>query len=256
MIIAGNEFLLSGTSASTPVVAGFISNINAARLTQGKGSVGWINPALYAAANAFVNDITSGNNKCDYNQRCCPQGFDAVPGWDPTTGLGSLDYTKMVSVFEPNYLSPPTSTPTPSPTSAPTAAPIAAPSDIITTVAGNGDYSFSVIGYNGDGKTATSAQLNYPEYVAVDLSGNIYIVQSNSVRKVTALTGIITTVAGTGVAGYNGDGITAKSAQMWSPGGVCIDVYGNIYISEIGNHRVRKVTALTGIITTLAGTGV
>ena len=123
---------------------------------------------------------------------------------------------------------------------------------IITTIAGTG-----TLGYNGDGILATSAQINYPDGLDIDRSGNIYIADRENcrVRKVTASTGIITTVAGTGLNFYNGDGILATSAQLNYPGGVAVDNSGNVYISEI-YHRVRKVTASTGIITTIAGTGI
>jgi tripeptidyl-peptidase I len=108
-IIGRKVYGLYGTSAAAPVVAGFFSNVNAARLAAGKGSLGWINPALYEYGSAFVNDITSGDNKCGaLNQNriptCCRQGFTAVPGWDPTTGLGSINYGKMAIVLESSNL--------------------------------------------------------------------------------------------------------------------------------------------------------
>ena len=92
-------FKVSGTSASAPAIGGFISNINAARIAAGKGSVGWINPTLYANHTAFVNDITSGDNHCASDGLCCPHGFETTPGWDPVTGLGSVDYGKMQTLF-------------------------------------------------------------------------------------------------------------------------------------------------------------
>ena len=96
----GNVIEQYGTSASAPVIAGFFSNINAVRLAAGKGSLGWVNPLLYTDPSAFVNDITSGKNNCGAQNAtgyyyCCNQGFAAVAGWDPTTGLGSLDYAKL-----------------------------------------------------------------------------------------------------------------------------------------------------------------
>jgi tripeptidyl-peptidase I len=99
VIIGGNKYDVSGTSASCPAVAGLFSNINAARLAIGKGSLGWINPALYTKGSYFVNDITSGHIKCAADGTCCTTGFHATPGWDPATGLGSVNYGKMASFF-------------------------------------------------------------------------------------------------------------------------------------------------------------
>jgi trimeric autotransporter adhesin len=125
-------------------------------------------------------------------------------------------------------------------------------SGIITTVAGDGS-----IGYKGDGGLATSAGLNYPSGVAVDASGNIYIADSynHRIRMVTKSTGIITTVAGDGQYGYNGDGGLATSAVMNHPFDIAFDASGNIYIADYLNSRIRMVTKSTGIITTVAGDG-
>ena len=121
----------------------------------------------------------------------------------------------------------------------------------IGTVAGNG-----ISGYSGDGDQALCAQVNAPG-VGVDISGNVYVVDygNNRIRKVNFSTGIITTVAGNGNQGYNGDGIAATDAELWSPNGVAVDGSGNIYIADYLNNRVRKVTASTGIISTIAGNG-
>jgi hypothetical protein len=123
---------------------------------------------------------------------------------------------------------------------------------IITTVAGNGTS-----GYAGDGGAATSAQINAVYRQTFDSAGNMYIAEygNNRVRKVAAATGIITTVAGTGTAGYSGDGGLATSAKINGPQGVAVDSAGNLYIADSANSRVRKVTAATGMITTVAGTG-
>jgi hypothetical protein len=122
----------------------------------------------------------------------------------------------------------------------------------IGTVVGDGNA-----GYYGDGGQATSAYLYYPHGVAVDASGNIYIADtSNSViRKVTASTGDISTVAGNGTSGYSGDGAAATSAEMGSPRGLALDSSGNIYIGDVFYNVVRKVTISTGYISTVAGDG-
>jgi len=124
----------------------------------------------------------------------------------------------------------------------------AAGANIITRVAGN-NYS----GYSGDNGPATSARLNWPEFIARDSSGNLYIndQSDNVVRKVTAATGIITTVAGNGTYGYSGDGGPATSAQLFYPEQIAVDGSGNLYIADFINSAIRKVTAATGIITTV-----
>ncbi len=120
----------------------------------------------------------------------------------------------------------------------------------ITTVAGTG-----TAGYNGDNIPATSAQLSDPEAVAVDGAGDLYIADrfNYRVRKVDT-SGNITTVAGTGTAGYNGDGIPASTAQLTEPTGLALDGVGNLYIADFAGQRVRKVDT-SGTITTLAGNG-
>ncbi|MGD0446232.1 MAG: chitobiase/beta-hexosaminidase C-terminal domain-containing protein [Edaphobacter sp.] len=121
---------------------------------------------------------------------------------------------------------------------------------IISTVAGDGTK-----GYTGDGGAATSAELNLPNGVAVDSSGNLYIADSlnNVVRKVTTA-GIISTVAGDGTQGYTGDGGAATNAELHLPNSITMDSSGNLYIADSLNNVVRKVTA-AGIISTVAGNG-
>ncbi len=121
------------------------------------------------------------------------------------------------------------------------------PAGTITTVAGIG-----TAGYSGDGGPATGAQLSSPGSVALDAAGNLYIgdTGNNRIRRVAA-DGTIATVAGTGTAGYTGDGGPATSAQLRSPAGVALDAQGNLYIADALNSAIRKVAA-DGTITTLA----
>ncbi len=134
---------------------------------------------------------------------------------------------------------------------------VTAATGIITTVAGNGNGDVRL--YSGDGGPATSAQLNDPVGVVVDGSGNLYISDSgnNVIRKVTAATGIITTVAGNGslLGGSSGDGGPATSAQLSLPGALAVDGSGSLYIVDSVGQLLRKVTAASGIITTLVGSG-
>lgn len=121
---------------------------------------------------------------------------------------------------------------------------------IITTVAGTNGSGFA-----GDGGPATSAKLNFPEGVAVDASGNLFIADysNNRIRKVDT-NGVITTVVGTGTQGNGGNGGAATSANLYRPEGVIFDSSGNLYISENGNGDLRKMDT-NGIITRAAGTG-
>src|SRR5260221_227401 len=122
---------------------------------------------------------------------------------------------------------------------------------IIRTVAGNGNAIFE-----RDGVPAISTALNTPIVVAVDGSGSFYVADSGNhrVRKVDP-NGIISTVAGTGTAGFSGDTGLATTAQLNSPTGLAFDAAGNLYICDVLNARVRKVSP-SGIITTVAGNGV
>ena len=126
------------------------------------------------------------------------------------------------------------------------------PGGVITTFAGTGTGGFS-----GDGGLAVNAQLFQPEDVFVDGSGDVYIADSSNhrVRKITP-GGIISTVAGTGTFGFNGDNIAAGNAQLNRPTSLTVSASGDLYIADSSNHRIRKVAATNGIITTVAGTGV
>jgi trimeric autotransporter adhesin len=119
---------------------------------------------------------------------------------------------------------------------------------IIATVAGGGSN-------HGDGGLATGAALGSLRGLALDSQGNLLIAEFSKVRKVAAATGIISTVAGSGGTSYSGDGGPATSAQLASPQGIAADAAGNLFIADFENHRIRKVTAATGLITTVAGNG-
>lgn len=123
---------------------------------------------------------------------------------------------------------------------------------IIRTVVGTG-----VKGYAGDGGAAAHATLSEPFMCAFDAHGHLYIVEATNhcVRRMDRHTGVITTVAGSGVAGYSGDGGPALQATMQQPYSLQIDTNGDIYIVDRLNAAIRKVAAATGIITTVAGTG-
>jgi hypothetical protein len=137
------------------------------------------------------------------------------------------------------------------------------PEGLITTVVGSGPTTSEVAGdFSGDGGPATAARLDTPEGLAVDAAGNLFIADlgNQRIRKVSP-DGIITTVAGTGEAGYSGDGGPATQARLNGPLGLAVDGAGNLFFTETGigsttsaGVRVRKVST-DGIITTVAGTG-
>jgi sugar lactone lactonase YvrE len=129
---------------------------------------------------------------------------------------------------------------------------VAAGTGVITTIAGDG-----TAGYSGDGSPATSAELNQPYGLTLDSTGNLYVSDTSNqvIRKIALATGIITTYAGNGTLGNSGDGGAATSASLDYPQGIAVDGYGNLYIADTYNERVRKVFAATGTITTVAGIG-
>lgn len=140
------------------------------------------------------------------------------------------------------------------------------PSGVITTVAGSGGTCGLKLNgtFAGDGGPATAARLHAPHGVAVDAGGNVFIADTynHRIRKVDAATGIITTIAGTGNwgsccnGGFSGDGGPASQATLFQPVKLRFDPGGNLYFSDSYNQRVRRIDAATGIITTVAGTGV
>jgi streptogramin lyase len=120
----------------------------------------------------------------------------------------------------------------------------------LTTVAGCGKK-----GYAGDGGLATAAELNEPYEVRFDADGNMLFVemQNHLIRRVDAKTGVISTIAGTGEAGFSGDGGPPTAAQFRQPHSIAIDDDGAIYVADIGNHRIRRIDPKTGVIDTIAG---
>lgn len=128
---------------------------------------------------------------------------------------------------------------------------VTAATGFITTIAG----SSSTI-YSGDGGPAAKATLNLPTGIAIDSTGNLYIADQNNaaIRRIST-NGVITTVAGTGQAGYSGDSAQAVKAKLSAPQGVAVDSSGDLYIADAGNQRIRYVNA-AGVIGTIAGSGV
>ncbi len=121
------------------------------------------------------------------------------------------------------------------------------PSGVITTVAGTG-----ASGSSGDRRAATRARLSSPKGLALDGAGHLYIADSGNHRiRVIDSSGIISTLAGTGHSGFTGDGGTAAEARLSRPSAVAVDAFGDVYIADTGNHRIRKVA--NGIVTTVAG---
>ncbi len=121
---------------------------------------------------------------------------------------------------------------------------------IIHTIAGTG-----VAGYNGDGIPATDAQLNIPEGIAVDDTGNVYIGDrlNYRIRKINT-SGVITTVAGSGIPAFTPDGARADTSALNGVSCIIVDNVGNIYLPD--NNRVRKISGSNGLLTTLAGNGI
>ncbi|WP_213806699.1 NHL repeat-containing protein [Granulicella sp. dw_53] len=123
---------------------------------------------------------------------------------------------------------------------------------ILTTISG------STPGFSGDAGLASAAHLNLPTALAFDVNQNLYIADSGNhrIRRIDITTGLITTIAGNGTQGFSGDSGLAVTAAIDSPQGLAVDVSQNLYLSDTHNHRIRKVTAATGLITTIAGNGV
>ena len=121
-----------------------------------------------------------------------------------------------------------------------------------TAIAGNGQRA-----YAGDGGAATSGSLNMPHEIAFDSRGNLYIAERDNhvIRKIDGATGVMSTLAGTGVPGFSGDGGRASSAQLRQPHSIAVGPDGQLLVCDVGNHRIRAVDLSTEIIETIGGTG-
>ena len=126
-------------------------------------------------------------------------------------------------------------------------------SGIITTIAGAGTQAFF-----GDNGPATNANIDSPTGLAFDSADNLYLADTHNhrIRRIDAATGIITTIAGTGNASFSGDTTAATSASLALPHGLAMDPVGNLYLTDTANHRIRRIDATTGLITTIAGDGI
>lgn len=122
----------------------------------------------------------------------------------------------------------------------------------LTTLAGNGEK-----GYAGDGGPAMAASFTAPHEIRFDTGRHLYVVERDShvVRRIDAKTNLVSTVAGTGAAGFSGDGGPAAKAQLRMPHSIAFGGAGNLLICDIGNSRIRSVDLRSGVITTFAGTG-
>jgi sugar lactone lactonase YvrE len=123
---------------------------------------------------------------------------------------------------------------------------------ILTTIAGNGTQGFS-----GDSGPAIAAAIDSPTGLALDAANNLYLADTHNhrIRRIAATTGLITTIAGTGFLGYSGDNAQATTAALALPHGLTADADGNLYLADTENHRIRRIDATTGVITTIAGNG-
>jgi sugar lactone lactonase YvrE len=123
---------------------------------------------------------------------------------------------------------------------------------MITTIAGS-----STAGSSGDNGSAAAATLDSPTALALDSMGNLFLADSrvHRIRRIDAASGIITSVAGTGTQGFDGDGATAASALLDSPGGLAVDTNGNLYVADTHNNRIRRIDAATQVVSTIAGSG-
>ena len=139
---------------------GMVSLVNAARVSIGKGGLGWINPTLYKYSSSFANDITVGNNKCTSSSFCCTSGFSTSSGWDPVTGLGSINFANFKTVLTGlgNKLNIPTVGPVRAPTNKPAVVASAKPSSTAMPTVSNSGWMVKYT-YNSEGCTGAVASV-------------------------------------------------------------------------------------------------
>lgn len=126
-------------------------------------------------------------------------------------------------------------------------------SGVLTTIAGSGNQGFS-----GDNGPATAALLDSPQGLALDTANNLYIADTHNhrIRKLNLATNVVVTIAGTGVPGFSGDNAPATAANLDLPTALALDLAGDLYLADTANHRIRRIDAHTGIISTIAGNGI
>src|SRR6266568_5059338 len=213
-----------------------------------------VNKATPTITWATPASITYGTvlSATQLNASTAPAGsFVYTPTFGTVLGVGQQTLSVTFTPTDTTDYNTATATVTLTVSALPNSGPITLPGQgIISTLVGNG-----TAGYSGNAGLALGMALDAPWGIAVDAAGNIYIADKAScvIRKVTAATGIITTIAGNGTAGNSGDGGLAINAELNNPMGLAVDSVGNLYIADNANNAIRMVTASSGTISTVAG---